>query len=124
MSRRQQWGGRRVQALRTKWEQNMPLTCCRCGRDIWPEQDWHVDHYPVPKKKLLALGENIYDERWLRPAHATCNMRAGARTRFFGPARTPRAPFPSARPDPISPLRFTRTASIYSEEARNAAETP
>jgi len=44
------------------------VACCRCDQPIQPGQPWHLDHT---------------DDRrgYLGPAHATCNLRAGAHKR-------------------------------------------
>ena len=96
-----------------------------------PEQRWHVDHV-LP----LRLGGGTFDESLLEPAHAACNMAAGAST--VG-SRTSRRrvsrivagqrpvslvgsdTFPSLRPSSrtgsaLPAETFTRTAPLFADE--------
>lgn len=49
--------------------------CPFCGLPIVPGQKWDIDHR-VPRRHLDPA--QLYDRALLRPAHASCNRRAGA----------------------------------------------
>jgi 5-methylcytosine-specific restriction endonuclease McrA len=67
------WAGRRVARLRALVIRLYGPTCWLCGQAIEAGQAWHVDHV-VPRK---AGGSD--DVRNLRPAHASCNLKRGAK---------------------------------------------
>lgn len=67
------WAGRRVQGLRGLVLRLYGPVCWLCGEPIRPGQAWHVDHVVARK----AGGTD--DVRNLRPAHASCNLRRGAK---------------------------------------------
>ncbi len=73
MTRSNYWGGQRTKTARAQWApavaQGYP--CGFCGRPILPGEKWDVDHI-IPRSQGGTTGPT-------RPAHATCNRRAGQR---------------------------------------------
>ena len=63
---------RQWRRLRLLWQSRLPLPCTRCGRDVLPSHAWHLDHSVVPASRG---GSDLE----ARPAHAWCNLSAGAR---------------------------------------------
>jgi len=61
---------RRWRELRAAWSNRLPVPCVRCGNPVEPGSNWHLDH-PVPRE---AGGRDSE----ARPAHAACNLAAGA----------------------------------------------
>ena len=60
------------QALRQRWAQRLPLPCPRCAQPVEPWHPWDLDHIGIPH--ALATGS----DDGVRPAHASCNRKAGA----------------------------------------------
>ena len=68
---------------RAWWSSRLPVPCSICGLPVEPGSKWHL-HHPVPRIHGGTDSES-------RPAHAACNLKAGARGGFFlepGPAAT------------------------------------
>src|SRR3954462_63083 len=61
--------------LRERWAARLPQPCPRCDRDVMPWEPWDLDHVGAP----LALGGEHNPD--IRPAHRSCNRRAGAELR-------------------------------------------
>lgn len=64
------WGGRKVQAVRKQWAQQLPLPCLRCGEMVYRHQVWHVGHR-IPRSLRPDL-QWEQENQW--PEHATCNL--------------------------------------------------
>lgn len=70
------WAGRAVTNARRIVATWLPATCPRCGRPVTPDQDWHIDHIPA---RTQLDPDQWYDPTYWHPAHARCNIRAGAK---------------------------------------------
>ncbi len=68
------WHGQIVRQARAAIAAMLPAPCGLCGATVQPHHAWQVDHR-IP----LALGGEPYALDNIRPAHARCNSRAGAR---------------------------------------------
>lgn len=86
------WGGRRAVAARAALAATLPAPCSKCGRLVYPEQRWDLDHL-IPRSVRPDLA---WDPANHAPSHARCNRRAGQRiTTAKRRANTPRPPRPS-----------------------------
>src|SRR4051812_5356497 len=65
---------RRWSQLRARWAVLLPVSCCRCGKPVDPEDEWDLDHAQLD----VVLGGT---HEGARPAHRYCNRAAGARLR-------------------------------------------
>lgn len=69
-----QWGGRRAQQARAHIAITLPRPCTKCGKPVWPWQEWDLDHV-LDRKHHPEL---TWDPRWWAAAHSHCNRSAGA----------------------------------------------
>lgn len=69
------WGGRKVTEARRAWATRLPVPCSKCGRDVEPDQPWHLDHLDA---RAIAP-QRTWDPANLWPAHKRCNERDGGR---------------------------------------------
>src|SRR3954471_21185633 len=56
--------------LRKRWQARLPAQCSRCPELVQPWDEWDLDHADIPR----ALGG---DNSGARPAHRSCNRKAG-----------------------------------------------
>lgn len=73
MSKPEQWGGRKVMALRAQWQPRVSagdVVCGKCGLPIDPRAPWKLGHL-VDR----ALGGTA--AHGLHPEHAFCSDRSG-----------------------------------------------
>ena len=58
-------------AARERFATQLPLPCSICKLPVQPGTDWHLDH----------ITPRTHGGREVWPAHAACNLQAGARRR-------------------------------------------
>lgn len=81
---------RRWRRRREWWTARLPVECLYCGQPVERDHAWHLSH-------TVARSAGGRDrDSW--PAHAVCNLRAGADGAIGEPATESAAPQPAAKP--------------------------
>lgn len=70
------WRNGEGKRQRARLERTLPAPCCRCGRPVLPTDEWEADHLVA----LVGWPEHQpYPDHLIRPAHKSCNRRAGGK---------------------------------------------
>lgn len=73
------WDGARVRKARAEIEaRGWPQLCTKCHKPIYSTDKWHADHWLISRHTAKIQGIPL-DSLPVAPAHASCNMKDGAR---------------------------------------------
>ena len=106
------WGGRRVQALRARFAELLPLPCLRCQLPVEAWHRWHLDH-ALPQ---VDYPEARWDVEQLWPSHASCNERHGQALATRARLEASSSRFSDPRSDTPRPTSFSLPPSPQSRQ--------
>lgn len=70
------WRNGEGQRQRKRIAASLPQPCCRCGKPVTQDMEWEADHLiplaRIPEGSTIPPG-------MIRPAHKSCNRRAGGK---------------------------------------------
>lgn len=77
------WDGSAVTKIRETWRERLPLRCRRCGRMVYPADDWIVGHI----KSRRAYPELTWDPANHWPEHRSCSNESANEAKLEAAAR-------------------------------------